>query len=67
MSLLWRAVHVHRPYSYGLMRKGACYNASQRSMHIYIGEVPLQDIELRVQGAGGVQGELAMLRVYVEF
>ena len=31
-----------------------------------MGEVPLCDIESRVQGAGGVQGGLVMLRVYVE-
>ena len=35
-------------------------------MYIYMGEVPLWDIKSRVQGAGGVQGELVMLRVYVE-
>ena len=46
MGLLWRAVHVHGPYSY------RCYNAAQRSMHICTGEVPLWDIEFRVQGAG---------------
>ena len=61
MRLLWRAVHVHGLYSYGL-----CYNAAQRSMHICMGEVPLWDIESRVQDAGGVQGELVMLRVYME-
>ena len=43
-----------------------CYNAAQRSMHICMGEVLLWDIESRVRGAGGVQGELLMLRVYVE-
>ena len=31
-----------------------------------MGEVLLWDIESSVQGAGGVQGELVMLRVYVE-
>ena len=31
-----------------------------------MGEVLLWDIESRVQGAGGVQGELVMLKVYVE-
>ena len=36
-------------------------------MHICMGEVPLWDVESRVQGAGGVQDELVMLRVYVEF
>ena len=30
-----------------------------------MGEVPLWDIKSKVQGAGGVQGELVMLRVYV--
>ena len=30
-----------------------------------MGEVPLWDIESKVQGAGGVQGELVMLRVYL--
>ena len=30
-----------------------------------MGEVSLWDIESRVQGSGGVQGELVMLRVYV--
>ena len=32
----------------------------------YVGEAPLWDIESRVQGAGGVQSELVLLRVYVE-
>ena len=31
-----------------------------------MGEVPVWDIESRVQGAGGVQGELVMLRVYYQ-
>ena len=31
-----------------------------------MGEAPLWGIESKVQGAGGVQGELVMLRVYVE-
>ena len=35
-------------------------------MHIWMCEAPLRDIESRVQGAGGVQGELVLLRVYVE-
>ena len=38
-------------------------------MHICMGEVPLWGIEFRVQGAGyrmQVQGELVMLKVYVE-
>ena len=35
-------------------------------MRICMGEVPLWGIEFRVQGAGGVQGELVMLRVYVK-
>ena len=35
-------------------------------MHICMGKVPLWDIESRVQGIGEVQGELVMLRVYVE-
>ena len=48
-----------------IMQRILC-NAAQRSMHICMGEVPLWDIESRVQGAGGVQGELAMLRVYVK-
>ena len=62
MSLLGRAVHVHGPYSYGLMIQ----SGAKEYAHIYMGEVPLWDIESRVQGAGGVQGELVMLRVYVE-
>ena len=31
-----------------------------------MGEVPLCDIESRVQGAGGVHSELVLLRVYME-
>ena len=33
---------------------------------MHMGETPLWDIESRVHGAVGVQGELVMLRVYEE-
>ena len=35
-------------------------------MHICMGKLSLWDIKSRVPGAGGVQGELVMQRVYVE-
>ena len=35
-------------------------------MHICMGKVLLWGIEFRVHGAGGVQGELVMLTVYIE-
>ena len=41
-----------------MRHKGVCTYAR--------GEAPLWDIESRVQGADGVQGELLLLRVYVE-
>ena len=42
------------------------YKLVHSSMHICMGKVLLWGIEFRVHGAGGVQGELVMLTVYIE-